>query len=29
MQNVQKAIEYRSKLMDSMLALLRGTGGGQ
>jgi hypothetical protein len=29
MQNVQKAIEYRSKLMESMLALLRGTGGGQ
>ncbi len=28
MQNVQKAIDYRSKLMDSMLALLRGTGGG-
>lgn len=24
MQNVQKAIEYRSKLMESMLALLRG-----
>ena len=29
MQNVQKAIEYRSKLMDAMLGLLRGTGGGQ
>lgn len=26
MQNVQKAIEYRSKMMDSMFALLRGGG---
>lgn len=29
MQNVQKAIEYRSKLLESMLGLLRGTVGGQ